>query len=149
MRQSLVITLLVTLFIGVSTSFATTKEGSEKNNIARLFEQFEKEKSDLFKSDLTKANIKSKFEATSKNLEKFLDEVKAIEAKSDSDLLTNEGNEMAYDIEVLEPLKTLAAGLLTKEECVKAKFEHELNFPVIEDEQAASIQNLINTICTN
>ncbi len=117
--------------------------------ISQIYESFSQKKTELFKSDLNKKNIKQKVSEYLKSLNSEYEEVKAIENKSNElGLLSTEGNQMAYDIEVLAPLKDLASGLMTKEECAKAKHEHELNFPVIEDEQSKSIGNIINKICS-
>ena len=145
MYQSVILSLL----FATSLSYAATKANDENKEINKIYADFTKQKNDLLKSDLDKKNIKTKFEETYKNLEKNLADVKAIESTSKGVLLSSEGNEMAYDLEVLEPLKNLATGILTKEECVKAQHEHDLNFPIIEDEQAQSIKNILNKVCSN
>ncbi len=145
MYQSIILSVL----FATSLSYASTKASDENKEINKIYADFTKQKNELLKSDLDKKNIKSKFEETYKNLEKSLAEVKAIESTSKTVMLSSEGNEMAYDLEVLEPLKNLATGILTKEECVKAQHEHDLNFPIIEDEQAQSIKNILNKVCSN
>ena len=166
MRQSIILFLSTSLLLTCIQAQASNKSSaSEKEAIAtknaslttddalnkevsKIYEQFINQKNELLKTDLNKKNIKEKVEASYKSLAQRLEDVKAIESKSKADLLTKEGNEMGYDLEVLEPLKDLATGLMTKEDCVKARHEHALNFPVIEDEQGKSIQNIMNKVCS-
>ncbi len=135
---------IVILIIGfTSLTFASPKE------IVHIYENFSKQKTELLKADLNKKNIKETVANYYKQLNASYEEVKKLENDSKKDLLTNEGNQMAYDIEVLEPLKILASGLMTKEDCVKAKHEHSLNFPVIADDDSKAIDNILNKVCLN
>lgn len=60
--------------------------------------------------------------------------------------LTPEGNQMALDLEMLEPLKVLANGQLSTESCTQALHNNELNSAA--DESAAKqIAKLINKLC--
>lgn len=133
--------IIVTLFIGSLTWAASPKE------VTKIYADFEAKKNALLKSDLNKKNIKEKFTDTYKALEKSLEEVKAIESKTKDDLLTPEGNQMAYDLEALAPVKDLALGLMSKEDCTKARHEHSLNFPVVEDEVSKSIESILRKVC--
>ena len=45
----------------------------------------------------------------------------------EGNLITAEGNQMALDIEMLEPLKIIAEGNASKESCSNAEFINELN----------------------
>lgn len=137
MRQSII---LPVLFFGW-VSFASQKE------ITQVYENFSQQKKELLKADLNKKNIKETVEKYSKNLSISYEEVKKLEAKSKNVLLTPEGNQMAYEIEILEPIRDLASSKMTKEDCKKAKHEHELNFPVVKDDESAAIENLINKVC--
>lgn len=138
MPQSLVFILLL-----ASNSFA-----SSPKEIVKIYDDFESKKDELLKSKLDKKTAKDKIVPAYQALEKALDEVKAIESKAKNDLLTTEGNQMAYDLEILSPIKDLAAGLISKEECEKARHEHALNFPVTEDEDSKAILSTINKICS-
>lgn len=139
MRQSIVLSILFVL-VG-SPSFASPKE------IMQVYENFSQQKKELLKADLNKKNIKETVAKYTKNLSISYEEVKKLEAKSKSVLLTPEGNQMAYEIEILEPIRDLASSKMTKEDCMKAKHEHELNFPVVKDDESAAIENLINKVC--
>lgn len=137
MYQSIILVLL----------FAQTSMASTPQEIANIYLNFETKKLEFLKNDFNKKTAKEKVISAYKALEKALEEVKAIESKSKDDLLTAEGNQMAYDLEILAPVKDLAMSLMTKEDCAKARHEHALNFPVIQDEDSTSIAKAIDKIC--
>lgn len=137
MSQSIIFILLV-----AQVSFAATPK-----EIIQIYSNFETQKAEFLKIDFTKKNAKDKAVPAYEALAKALDEVKSIESKSKEDLLTEEGNQMAYDLEILEPIKELASGLMSKEDCDKARHEHALNFPVVEDDDSAAIKKSIDKIC--
>lgn len=137
MYQSLIILLLTGSF-----SWAASPQ-----EVTKIYADFEEQKAELLKSDLSKKTNKEKAVASYKALEKALDEVKAIEAKTPKNTLTVEGNQMAYDLEILSPIKDLAAGLTSPEDCTKARHEHSLNFPVVEDDDSKAIEAVINKAC--
>jgi len=137
MYQSVIFILLF-----AQASFAATPK-----EITQIYSNFETLKADFLKTDFTKKNARDKTVPAFEALSKALDEVKAIESKSKDDLMTEEGNQMAYDIEILEPIKELASGLMSKEDCEKAYHAHALNFPVVEDDDSAAITKAIDKIC--
>ena len=137
MRQSIILTLLL-----ASIAYANTPK-----EIADIYSNFETKKLELLKADFTKKDAKEKIIPAYEALERALNEVKDLEAKSKEDQLTPEGNEMAYDLEILAPIKDLASGLMSKEDCDKARHEHTLNFPVVEDEDSTAIAKAIDKLC--
>lgn len=137
MYQSVIALLLYSV-----VSFANTPK-----EITKIYSDFEAKKTAFLKGDFTKKEAKEKVAKAYQDLEKALADVKAIESKSKETLLTAEGNQMAYDLETLSPIKDLAAGLISKEDCNKARHEHALNFPVIEDDESKAIESLINKLC--
>lgn len=142
MPQPLITVIAAVVFMTPMVFAATPKE------ITQLYNRFADQKELLLKSDIGKKNAKQKVTAAYEALEKAMDEVKALESKSKDESLTSEGNQMAYDLEILSPLKDLVSGAINKEDCTKARHEHELNFPVVEDEDGKAILNLINKICS-
>jgi hypothetical protein len=136
---------IITFSIIFSTSlaFSSTKE------ITKIYEDFNKQKNEFLKADLNKKNIKDLADSYFKKLQSLYDQIKDLEAKDKKDVLTPEGNEVAYDLETLQPIKLIAKGLITKEDCFKARHEHELNFPVAEDETSKAIENIFNKICNS
>lgn len=137
MRQSIVITLLSSSIVFA----ATPKE------IADIYLTFETKKLEFLNADISKKDAKEKIVPAYEALERSLNLVKDLENKSSDGALTAEGNEMAYDLEILAPIKDLASGLMSKEDCDKARHVHALNFPVVEDEDSAAISKMIEKIC--
>lgn len=137
MHYSIILTALL-----ASVSYATTPK-----EVAGIYLNFETKKLELLKADFDKKTAKDKVVPAYQALEKALADVKNIESKSKDDLLTAEGNQMAYDLEILAPIKDLAAGLMSKEDCDKARHEHALNFPVVEDEDSTAIAKAIDKLC--
>jgi len=137
MRQSIILTLLL-----ASIAYANTPK-----EIADIYLNFETKKLELLKAEFTRKDAKEKIVPVYEALEKALNDVKDIESKSKDDELTPEGNEMAYDLEILAPLKDLASGLMSKEDCDKARHIHSLNFPVVEDEDSVAIAKAIEKLC--
>lgn len=140
MYQSIIMILL-------SASISQAATSATPQEITAIYLKFEAQKLELLKTDFSKKEAKAKVVSAYEALEKALSEVKDIESKAKNDLLTEEGNQMAYDLEILEPIKNLASGLMSKEDCNKARHEHTLNFPVVEDEDAIAIGKAIDKIC--
>jgi hypothetical protein len=147
MRHS-VITLL--LFCTPLFSLASPKAVND------LFHDFTQKKLAFLKSDLNKKNLKTELDKLWPELDSSFEKVKDIEAKidadndakgTDEDILTPEGNEMGYVIEILEPLRTLSNGLMNAEACEQAYHEHEMNFPVITSPDGDAIKAIIQKIC--
>lgn len=137
MRQSIVLTLL----------FASIAYAYSPKEIADIYLNFETKKLEILKANFSKKDAKDKIIPAYQALEKALNEVKDLEAKVKDNPLTPEGNEMAYDLEILAPIRDLALGLISKEDCDKARHEHALNFPVVEDEDSAAIARAIDKLC--
>jgi hypothetical protein len=140
---------LITYFLlGLSLSAIAAEKATDKQtDLNRLFEEFQKQKVALLKAELNKKNAKTQVIAAFKNMDSSLEAVTALESKDKEVLLSPEGNEMAYDLETLRPLFDLASGLMSAEDCKQARHEHQLNYPVVQDEQAEAITQLINKIC--
>ncbi len=137
MRQSIVLTIILS-----SVAYASTPK-----QIADIYLSFETKKLEFLKVDYSKKDAKDRIIPAYESLEKAMNEVKDIEAKAKDDQLTPEGNEMAYVLEILAPLKDLASSLMSKEDCEKARHEHALNFPVVEDEDSTAISKAIDKLC--
>ncbi len=60
--------------------------------------------------------------------------------------LTPEGNQMALDLEMLEPLKILANGQLSTDSCAQALHNNEMN-SAADESAAGKIRTLINKLC--
>jgi hypothetical protein len=148
MRQFTLITALL-LTTSVFAANKKAKQEPKDNEITKIYEDFQKQKEELFKADINKKNIREQFDRTYKSLSTSYEQMKALETKNKLAFeFSKEGNQMAFDIETLEPIKELANGSMTEEDCSKARHEHELNFPIVKDEQSKSIAKLIKKVCT-
>jgi len=68
--------------------------------------------------------------------------------KKEKKKLTSEGNQMALDLEVLEPLRILAEGTITEKKCSEADFANDLNNS--DNEKSYNqIKEQISLICNN
>jgi predicted lipid-binding transport protein (Tim44 family) len=108
----------------VSLSASAFAEGSTPTSLSPEL----KKEYDGFQQDYEEAlkiNDKQKFLKDFKKVEANLQ--KKYKAKKEGKALTEEGNQMALDIEMLEPLRIIAEGNASKESCTNATFINDLN----------------------
>ena len=113
--------LIITLFFAV-TAFATTPT-SLSPELKKDYDEFQKSYEDA----VTMSGDKAKFLKEFKNIEAGLQKKYNAFDKKEEQKITAEGNQMALDIEMLEPLKIIAEGNASKESCSNAQFINELN----------------------
>ena len=144
LRLTLIVLTASTLFL--MKSFAA-EASIEK--IDSLYEDFKKTREEILTSNYTPKDFKQKFNLAYDKLQKKYDEVEKIEMQIKKDLFTPKGNQMAFDIEVITPLKTLADGPLNKQNCQKISDENERNRAPDVIAQVDQVQKIINQICKN
>lgn len=81
-----------------------------------------------YKEALNTTSNKTEFLKNFKSLEKKLQGQYTNFEKKEGSAITDEGNQMALDVEMLEPLKIIAEGQASKESCSNAEFINELNY---------------------
>lgn len=113
--------LIYTLFFA-ATAFASTPT-SLSPELRKDYDEFQKSYEDA----VTMSGDKAKFLKEFKNIEAGLQKKYQAFDKKEGKKLTAEGNQMALDIEMLEPLKIIAEGNASKESCSNANFINELN----------------------
>ncbi|WP_409477344.1 hypothetical protein [Pseudobdellovibrio sp. HCB154] len=113
--------LITTLLISVSV-FASTPT-SLSPELKKDYDEFQRSYEDA----VTMSGDKAKFLKEFKNIETGLQKKYKAFDKKEGQKLTAEGNQMALDIEMLEPLKIIAEGNASKESCSNAEFINELN----------------------
>lgn len=130
--------LLISLFFSFN-SFAATKSTPE---IKKQYLDFKKSYTQM----LTIANDKATFQKEFDSLHKSLKEKYDTFALTEKSKLTPEGNQMALDIEMLEPLEVLARGPITVDSCTDAQLINELNADS-DAKTYASIKKSVETLC--
>lgn len=113
--------LITTLLISMS-AFASTPT-SLSPELKKDYDEFQRSYEDV----VTMSGDKAKFLKEFKNIEAGLQKKYNAFDKKEGKKLTAEGNQMALDIEMLEPLKIIAEGNASKESCSNAEFINELN----------------------
>lgn len=113
---------LITLFVVSSTALATTPT-SLSPELKKDYDEFQRSYEDA----LTMSGDKAKFLQEFKSIESSLQKKYKAFDKKEGQSITSEGNQMALDIEMLEPLRIIAEGNASKESCSNAEFINELN----------------------
>lgn len=114
------LSLIVVLLISVSALASTPTSLSPE--LRKDYDEFQKSY-----EDAVMIADKAKFLKEFKNIEANLQKKYKAFDKKEGQAITNEGNQMALDIEMLEPLKIIAEGNASKESCSNAEFINELN----------------------
>lgn len=111
-----VITLIVTYSMAATPS-------SLSPELKKDYDNFQKD----YESALNISADKTKFLQEFNRIETSLQKKYKDFDKKEGKLLSDEGNQMALDIETLEPLRIIAEGKASKESCSNAAFINELN----------------------
>ena len=116
-QLSLITALLISVSVLASTPTSLSPE------LRKDYDEFQKSYEDAVMMSGDKAKFLKEF----KNIETKLQKKYKAFDKKEGQAITNEGNQMALDIEMLEPLKIIAKGNASKESCSNAEFINELN----------------------
>lgn len=114
---------LITLTFLLAVSAFTATPTSLTPELKKDYDEFQRS----FEDAVTMSGDKAQFLKEFKNIESNLQKKYKAFDKKEGQALTNEGNQMALDIEMLEPLKIIAEGNASKESCSNAEFMNELN----------------------
>lgn len=112
---------ITSLLISVGTLASTPTSLSPE--LKKDYDEFQRSYEDA----VTMSGDKAKFLKEFKNIESGLQKKYKAFDKKEGQTITAEGNQMALDIEMLEPLKIIAEGNASKESCSNAVFINELN----------------------
>jgi hypothetical protein len=113
---------IITSVLFSFSAFATTPT-SLSPELKKDYDEFQTSYEDA----ITMSGDKAKFLQEFKNIEAGLQKKYKAFDKKEGQKITEEGNQMALDIEMLEPLKIIAEGNASKESCSNAEFINELN----------------------
>jgi hypothetical protein len=120
---------------------------SQTAKLAELYSDFKKVKIEMLEAQYTKKNFKSQFSKSYTLLKQKYEELQKTENLIKKDLLSPEGNQMAFDLEVLAPLKSLADSSLDKKTCESASDENERNSAPDVVDSVNQVQKIIDQVC--
>ncbi len=138
MYQQLILILTI-------TTISLASFADQKKDISEEYKNFRKIEDTFFAADINKKNFKAKMTALMSELTASYEKVKKFEASSSEVMLSMEGNQMAYDLEMLSPLQDLAKSSINKETCREAQHNNKLN--KAEEGDATEVTALIKKIC--
>lgn len=116
------------------------------NDIEKIYASYKSEKIKFFTSSITKQNIKTKLEEYSKILNTALNKIQTIESKSKIPTISPEGNQLALDLELLEPIQNLVDSNFDKKSCSDAALLNELNTGN-EKAEFEMVNNILDKLC--
>lgn len=114
-----------------------------KPSVRETYEDFQKVKSNFFSTKLAKKDFSKTFKKLDSDLNAKFQELKSVEKAE----LTEEGNQLALDLELLQPLRDLASKKINKDECLKALSLNQLNSTEEEKTQIEAIEKIIKSVC--
>ena len=120
---------------------------SQTAKLAELYSDFKKVKTEILETQYTKKNFISQFAKSYSVLKQKYEELQKTESMIKKDLLSPEGNQMAFDLEVLAPLKSLADSTLDKKTCESVSDENERNSAPDVVESVNQVQKIIDQVC--
>lgn len=135
MRQ-LILICLAAAALSVS-AMASPKE------MEQLYTEFQKSRDLISSAAFTKKDFIKQFKKIDKELDHKYQSYKSFEKEE----LTSKGNQMAYDLELLEPLRLLANSKMTKDDCAQALHSNELNANEDDEKENKKIQGIILSVC--
>lgn len=115
---------------------------SATNDLKSQYEDFQKTYSQTLSAAKNKSNFAKEFDQNNKKLKIKYDQFVKFEKKE----LSPEGNQMALDIEMLEPLEFLATSRINKEACSEAMLLNEMN-STSDPETFVRVKKSIQTLC--
>ncbi|OFZ29285.1 MAG: hypothetical protein A2622_07660 [Bdellovibrionales bacterium RIFCSPHIGHO2_01_FULL_40_29] len=134
MRQYKLIAIILFAFSALAVSPEPTNA---------TYEEFQRSKDQFLAMKLTQKDFSKKFKELDSQLTALYEKLKA----SESEELSVEGNQMALDLELLEPLRQLANSKFDKAACREARHSNQMNVTPEDKEQNDVIEKVIQSIC--
>ncbi len=120
------------------SAFASTQE------MDQLYTVFQKTRADfLGQKNISKKEFKKSFDSVDSELNSKYKAYKLLE----KDELSPKGNQMAFDLEQLEPLRNLATSQITKDDCSQALHTNDLNASVEDKKEISQISQILKSVC--
>ena len=112
-------------------------------SISTTYDEFQKIKSQFLSAKITRNDFPKKFRKIDAELKAKYSELKSLEKIE----LTVEGNQLALDLELLQPLRDLAKSKINKENCQESLSSNQRNLTAEEKRQTDAIEKLIKSVC--
>lgn len=116
-----------------------------EQKISQIFDEYSKKKEEFFKADLNKKNAKEKLAEHIKFTDSKYELIKKIENAGKETLLSEEGNQIAYDLELLAPVTILVNSKITATDCQATRHNNLLNST--DKKETDKIGQIIEKIC--
>ena len=110
----------------------------------QIYSAFQKTRSEFFnEKNLSKKEFKKRFDAFDSELSSKYKAFKLLEKED----LSAKGNQMAFDLEQLEPLRDLATSQISKEDCSQALHTNSLNAGTEDKKEIEQISLILKSVC--
>lgn len=113
------------------------------NAMNDLYSEFQLTRIQLKSTVFTAQNFVTRFQSIDQQLQKKYTAYKSLEKEE----LTSKGNQMSYDLELLEPLRSLASQGINTDNCQQSSHNNEINFNVDDKSDNELIQRIIKSVC--
>ena len=107
--------------------FLSSYSQASANDIKKIYSVYKEARIKFYTSDVNKKNIKSKVADYLKVLNTSLQEIQNIESKTKTPILSPEGNQIAYDQALFEPIHNLSKSKIDKKTCDEAEHLNKIN----------------------
>lgn len=124
-------------------TFLSITAHSAQSSMQDLYSDFQLTRIQLKSTKFNSQSFTSQFQAIDQQLQKKYEAYRKLQKEN----FTTEGNQMAYDIELIGPLRSLAATKLTKDDCQEALHDNELNYNDDDKQENALVRKIILTVC--
>ena len=112
-------------------------------NMDTLYNEFQKSREQFLATPVSKKDFATRFQELDSTLNQKYNSFKVLQ----KDNLDPKGNQMAFDLELMEPLRNLASSKMTKQDCLEAKHINDLNATEDEKSETDSIFNVLKNVC--
>lgn len=108
-------------------SAATPNSKQQVNEIITIYNLYKINKTQFYNAKLNKNNFKSQLNLYINHLNNSLSKINTTEAKTSPPIISAEGNQLAFDYELLKPLQRLASRPIDKKSCDEAVIQNSYN----------------------
>lgn len=120
------------------TAFASTQE------MDQIYSVFQTTRSEfLNQTFVSKKEFKKRFDTLDTELSSKYKAFKLLEKEE----ISTKGNQMAFDLEQLEPLRNLATSKITEEDCSQAVHTNNLNANEEDKKEIDQISQILKSVC--
>lgn len=119
---------------------------SYSDEIENIYSEYEKVKNTFYSANINRNNASQALETYKTKTSSYLEKIELLEDKDKTTKLSPEGNQLAYDLEIIEPLSILINGKFDKASCDKAYQLNESNTD-LKNIIFKKIKSIIQNLC--